>query len=186
MDSDPAPPVQEAKLESQKTEIDQLKLQSEELAAKLESQKTEIDQLKQQLQVKQVAFSASLLDQGEGDTGPFNTQTTLIFKHVVTNIGNAYNKHTGIFTAPVRGAYHFDCHILGHGNIVAGAFLLRNEEQIYVVYENPTSGTVSASNGASLLLEVGDQVFVRILAGPRIFDSQNHHNTFSGHLIFTM
>uniref|UniRef100_A0A669BJQ5 Complement C1q tumor necrosis factor-related protein 3 n=1 Tax=Oreochromis niloticus TaxID=8128 RepID=A0A669BJQ5_ORENI len=163
---------QEAKLETQKTE--------------LQSQKTEIDQLKEQLQVKQVAFSASLLDHGNGHTGPFNTQITLIFKHVVTNIGNAYNPQTGIFTAPVRGVYHFDWSLYEHGNIAAGVVLFRNGENIFIVYEHQPTGGVSASNAASLLLEVGDQVSVRLWANSRVYDSENHHTTFSGHLIFTM
>ncbi|XP_039474492.1 complement C1q tumor necrosis factor-related protein 3-like [Oreochromis aureus] len=163
---------QEAKLETQKTE--------------LQSQKTEIDQLKEQLQVKQVAFSASLLDHGNGHTGPFNTQITLIFKHVVTNIGNAYNPQTGIFTAPVRGVYHFDWSLYEHGNIAAGVVLFRNGENIFIVYEHQPTGGVTASNAASLLLEVGDQVSVRLWANSRVYDSENHHTTFSGHLIFTM
>ncbi|CAI5642619.1 unnamed protein product [Oreochromis niloticus] len=195
----------------QQTEIDQLKLQSKELEAKLESQKMEINQLKQlsegqarkletelqnqrteanqknqQQHVKQVAFSASLLDQGEGYTGPFNAHTTLIFKYVVTNIGNAYNPYTGIFTAPVRGAYHFDWKVLGRDNTVAGAYLFRNEENIFLAYESQSHGWTSASNAASLLLEVGDQVSVRLWAGSTIYDNDNHHTTFSGHLIFTM
>uniref|UniRef100_A0A669F8D8 C1q domain-containing protein n=1 Tax=Oreochromis niloticus TaxID=8128 RepID=A0A669F8D8_ORENI len=135
---------------------------------------------------KQVAFSASLLDQGDGYTGPFNAHTTLIFKYVVTNIGNAYNKHTGIFTAPVRGVYHFLWTIYGHGEIPVGAVLFRNEEHISLAYERPRSGAGSASNAASLLLEAGDQVSVRLYTQSRIADSQNRQTTFSGHLIFTM
>ncbi|CAI5642581.1 unnamed protein product [Oreochromis niloticus] len=175
-----------ASLAVQNERITVLQRENQEQAAKLESQRTETDQLKQQLQVKQVAFSASLLDQGEGYTGPFNTQSTLIFKYVVTNIGNAYNPHTGIFTAPVRGAYHFVWTILAHVDGVAGAVLFRNGEPIFLAYGNQGSGDVSGSHGASLLLEVGDQVSVRLWKDAKIYDNQNHHNTFSGHLIFTM
>uniref|UniRef100_A0A3P9DG09 C1q domain-containing protein n=1 Tax=Maylandia zebra TaxID=106582 RepID=A0A3P9DG09_9CICH len=135
-----------------------------------------------------VAFSAAVLLPGTGPyVGPFNTETTLVFKHVVTNIGNAYNPYTGIFTAPVRGVYHFELHMFGHGGVAVGAYLYKNQGLVVIAYEHQTAaGELSGSNGASLLLEVGDQVFVRLLDGRRIYDNQNHHTTFSGHLIFTM
>lgn len=47
------------------------------------------------LSAKQVAFSASLLASGEATVGPFNTNTPLVFRHVVTNIGDAYSPNTG-------------------------------------------------------------------------------------------
>ncbi|CAI5642753.1 unnamed protein product [Oreochromis niloticus] len=175
----------EEKTAKLKSEIDQLKLQSTDRAANLE---TEIDALKQELQATHVAFSTAVVLPGSGPfIGPFNTETTLIFKHVITNIGNAYNPSTGIFTAPVRGAYHFELHMFGHGGVAVGAYLYKNEGPVVIAYEHQTAGgELSGSNGASLLLEVGDQVFVRLLNGRRIYDNDNHHTTFSGHLIFTM
>uniref|UniRef100_A0A3P9DFY1 C1q domain-containing protein n=1 Tax=Maylandia zebra TaxID=106582 RepID=A0A3P9DFY1_9CICH len=152
----------------------------------LDRQTTEIDQLKQQLQDKQVAFSTSLLDRGTLDIGPFNTDTTLIFKQVFTNIGNAYNPHTGIFTAPVRGVYHFECHAYGYADIMTRVELFKNGERIFIILELQPSHIWTSSNGASLLLEAGDHVFLRLSANARVRDSQGHHTTFSGHLLFTM
>ncbi|KAL4007950.1 hypothetical protein ACER0C_001802 [Sarotherodon galilaeus] len=175
-----------ASLAVQKQWITVLQRENQEQAANLESQKTEIDQLKQQLQVKQVAFSVGLRDQDSGHTGPFNTATTLIFKRVITNIGNAYNPHTGIFTAPVRGAYHFELHIVGAGDTTMAVSVHKNQSDILIAQSIFKSGAHGASNGASLLLEIGDQVYVKLSENSNIFDGLGFHTTFSGHLIFTM
>ncbi|XP_051256814.1 complement C1q-like protein 2 isoform X3 [Dicentrarchus labrax] len=178
---------QETELKKQETELKKQETELKKQETELKKQETEVDKLKQQLKVGQVAFSASLLATGSGYFGPFPTFTTLIFKHVPTNIGKAYNPHTGIFTAPVRGAYHFEWYIGTHGGHQAsGAVLVKNLQQIVTAYEHQTSGYGSSANGVTLLLEVGDVVFLRLWVNTKVFDNVNHHTTFSGHLLFTM
>ncbi|CAK6951207.1 complement C1q-like protein 2 isoform X3 [Scomber scombrus] len=182
-------------LEVQKTEVDNLKQQlqahkSELITIQARTNVTEnqVETLKRDGEAKQVAFSASLLASGSGTVGPFNTHTPLVFRRVVSNIGNAYNPNTGFFIAPVRGAYHFEFYIGAHGHSshASGAVLVKNGEHIFIVYEHQTNGYGSSANGATLLLEVGDVVFLRQWQNTRIFDNGNHHSTFSGHLLFTM
>ena len=42
------------------------------------------------------------------------------------------------------------------------------------------------SSGASLQLEVGDVVNMRLPAGYRIYDDLDNHTTFTGFLLFTL
>ncbi|KAG8008414.1 Complement C1q-like protein 4 [Nibea albiflora] len=167
-------------LAQQKVEMRFLQRMNQEYAAKLKQQKTEatrqkaeIDKLNKQLQ-------------GTSFIGPFTKHTTLVFEHVLTDIGMAYNKHTGIFTAPVRGAYHFEWYICAHGNVGTGAVLVKNSEYTFLAYENQSKYYSTSSNGVTLLLEVGDDVVLRLWPGAKVFDDVSHRTTFSGHLLFTM
>uniref|UniRef100_A0A8C5D5T8 C1q domain-containing protein n=2 Tax=Gouania willdenowi TaxID=441366 RepID=A0A8C5D5T8_GOUWI len=148
----------------------------------------QVEALRKDREVRRVAFSTSLLDSGSGFTGPFNTHTNLIFRNVFENIGNAYNPQTGLFTAPARGAYHFELYMYGQGSptLASGAVLMKNGQHICIAYEHQPSHPSASSNGATLLLEVGDVVFLRQWENTRIYDDGNRHTTFSGHLLFTM
>uniref|UniRef100_A0A8C6UQV6 C1q domain-containing protein n=1 Tax=Neogobius melanostomus TaxID=47308 RepID=A0A8C6UQV6_9GOBI len=177
-------------LAEHRVKIDMLQTLNQEQATKLrvlELKASEVDTLKIQQQAGQVAFSASLLASGSGNVGPFNTHKTLVFKYIFSNIGNAYNPSTGFFTAPVRGAYHFEFYIFVHGGSHSSAvWLVKNGEHIFMAYEHQTNGAGTSANGATLLLETGDVVFLRLAQNNVIRDSQNHHSTFSGHLLFPM
>ncbi|XP_033970354.1 complement C1q tumor necrosis factor-related protein 3-like [Trematomus bernacchii] len=186
---------QKTELEKQKTEGDKLKQQLQVQAAELITVKArsnvtenQVEALKRDGEVKQVAFSASLLASGTETIGPFNTESNLVFRYVFSNIGNAYNPNTGFFIAPVRGAYHFEFYVYGHGHPThaSGATLFKNGERVCIAYEHQTSGTVKSSNGATLLLEVRDVVFLRLWGDCKIYDNVHRHSTFSGHLLFTM
>ncbi|XP_039634048.1 complement C1q-like protein 4 [Perca fluviatilis] len=151
--------------------------------------KTEVEKLNQQQRVRQVAFSAALLPQDQQPTiGPLPTDTTLIYTYVITNIGNAYNSKTGAFTAPMRGAYNFEWTFgaFGDNSHGSGGWLVKNSEYVFMAFEQQATGFMTTSKGATLLLEVGDVVFVRLMANTLAYADGSHHNTFSGFLLFPM
>ncbi|XP_038126122.1 uncharacterized protein LOC119773267 isoform X1 [Cyprinodon tularosa] len=179
----------------QAAKIRKLEQQNQAQAEELISVKARANNTEDQVEVlsregkeKRVAFSASLLASGGGHIGPFNTQRPLVFRNVVANIGNAYNPETGFFIAPVRGAYHFEfyLHGVGHASHGTGAVLVKNGNPVFIAWEHQPSYSVNPSNGLTLLLEIGDVVLLNQWQNSRIYDDQNHHTTFSGHLLFTM
>jgi len=47
--------------------------------------------------------------------GPVAENTKVVFDHVVTNVGDAYNEQSGKFTAPADGVYQFNVVISAQG-----------------------------------------------------------------------
>ncbi|XP_031160160.1 collagen alpha-2(VIII) chain-like isoform X2 [Sander lucioperca] len=124
---------------------------------------------------------------GAASIGPFNTDTTLIYRRVITNIGGAYSPSTGIFTAPVAGVYYFI--IFYHaGGAHQGRVLLYKNNELVVLTQDHKSDSDTADNGgnaAFLQLQQRDQVYVRLAANSYVW-GYDHHTTFSGFLVTQM
>ncbi|XDV25927.1 hypothetical protein PO909_029753 [Leuciscus waleckii] len=143
-------------------------------------------ELRKENRDREIAFSAALMQSGSGYIGPFTTEITLTYRNVFTNIGNAYNPVTGVFTAPLKGAYMFRVSVLGHGPTSAVVSIFKNEERMVMTFDHQPQHWLNSSNGVVLILEVGDVVYVRLWSGSRIYDDQYNYNTFSGFLLFPL
>ncbi|KAL1250693.1 hypothetical protein QQF64_018489 [Cirrhinus molitorella] len=176
----------ETRLKEQQTFIlKELNKKNEEVSNLTLSQ---VEKLRKENKDSQIAFSAALMQSGGGHTGPFTTDITLTYKNVFTNIGNAYNPISGIFTAPLKGAYMFRISLYGSGSqsTLSTVSIVKNGERVVVAHGNQAGGVVNSSNGVVFLLEVGDIVYVSLWSGAWIYDNQNNHSTFSGYLLFPL
>ncbi|XDV25747.1 hypothetical protein PO909_029613 [Leuciscus waleckii] len=143
-------------------------------------------ELRKENRDREIAFSAALMQSGSGHIGPFTSEFTLTYRNVFTNIGNAYNPVTGVFTAPLKGAYMFRVSVFGVGPTPAAAYIYKNGERLVLAYARQPQNELNSSNGVVLILEVGDVVYVRLRSGAKIHDDQDNLNTFSGFLLFPL
>lgn len=68
-----------------------------------------------------------------------------------------------------------------------GLRLMKNGVQMVTVYNHVAGNRhETATNGMTLQLEVGDQVYMRLRENTWIFDNANNHSTFIGHLLFPL
>ncbi|XP_026060879.1 cerebellin 9 [Carassius auratus] len=136
-----------------------------------------------------VAFSASLSAIGGVKYfGPHEEETTLVYENVLTNIGNAYDANTGIFTAPVKGVYFFNFVVFNPYDISTGVRLFKNGHFVVGATDNPPKQDTedTTCNSVSLILEQGDRIYLQLIEKRRIYTDSLRRNTFSGHLLFTM
>ncbi|XP_014881884.1 complement C1q-like protein 4 [Poecilia latipinna] len=133
---------------------------------------------------KNVAFSATIIESADSFTGPYSpgTSNILKFDRVFTNFGNAYNKKTGVFTAPVNGIYHFSFMTFGYGSHTSGAILVKNGSYQVSTWEfTGLDASDTTSNSVILEMNAGDCVNVILWQGSKI-----HTGVFSGFLVFPL
>ncbi|XP_027131159.1 uncharacterized protein LOC113744677 [Larimichthys crocea] len=173
----------DSQLKTLQASLTQLQTENLEVKERLEATEKELKEIRD---VPKVAFAVSL-----GGNGLQKTTTgskTLVYKDVLTNIGQAYNSDTGVFTAPVRGVYYIRFTANAPTDFTMSAVLYKNNVQIQLIaHEQPSGeGSDTASNGAALLLEQGDTLKMSLWHNTQIWDNSNHHSTFSGFLLFPM
>ncbi|XP_029382303.1 complement C1q-like protein 3 [Echeneis naucrates] len=128
-----------------------------------------------------------IADEG-GAFGPFSDDRILIYNKVLTNICDAYDPSTGVFTAPTAGLYYFT--FFYHAGEAHGSNLsLRKNDQHLVMtsdHRSSPGGGDAADNGGNatvLNLKKGDKVSVHMAAGSHVWATAAGHTTFSGFLI---
>nr|XP_046167540.1 complement C1q-like protein 4 [Oncorhynchus gorbuscha] len=173
------------RLTASESQVETLKRQNAALEARLTASEREVEELERECRVAKVAFSAALAR----TVGPFNTETTLVYSNVITNIGQAYSPITGVFTAPVRGVYYmrFTAQDM-RSPVNLGVLLFKNDQGIMKTYQwNGQGGHENVSNGVTLELDIGDLVYLRLPYNYRLFEQDgNNYNIFSGFLLFPM
>ncbi|XP_044207433.1 heavy metal-binding protein HIP-like [Thunnus albacares] len=178
-------------LQRENTDIQARLTDSEIKNAVLEARMNASENLVEELETEnaeqpKVAFSVGLTD--AGSVGPFSADISLQFSKIFTNIGQAYNPSTGVFTAPVRGAYYFRFNAWElRDTSLVGIKLYHNDKQITLSLDKVVNnGYVTVSNAFVLQLEKGDVIYLVLGSGCSVFDSSNNHTTFSGFLLFAM
>jgi hypothetical protein len=109
----------------------------------------------------------------------------IVFDHVETNIGNGYNSHHGVFTAPVSGVYLFYSSILSNNNGEVWCQIVVNGSYKASIYTRGTDGRHDQGSLAIIVyLHQGDDVAVQNLANDHAIYSDSYiYSTFSGVLL---
>ncbi|KAG5261174.1 hypothetical protein AALO_G00300890 [Alosa alosa] len=191
--------IMEAKLQTHKNEIEELKeenkVQGLEIQALMhrsnftESELRDHSILLEELgrAKPKVAFAAALGDGGH--VGPGSTEHTLPFKKILTNVGSAYHPSTGVFIVPVRGVYYISFSTFSKQNNEKHACtsLFRNDQRLVTACDHASQDiSDSAGNGATLLLEKDDHIYITLHANSMLYGDYHNRNCFRGFLLFQM
>jgi len=124
--------------------------------------------------------------------GPSASEEFIIYKHIFLNLGNDYNDQNGVYTAPRSGVYSLAFTVYSDAGsnslkLQACATMLVNNKPVAVITDRETSDHEdSASSVLALRLNAGDTVQVVLPAGCYLCDDDQHYNTFTGFLLYSI
>ena len=147
----------------------------------IRKQKRELDAMKEK-DSRLYAFS----NRFNWDEDAFNKGETMRFSDTITNIGNAYNPTTGLFTVPCDGVYVFFVVALTRNNYDSvNISLWVNGSTVAKIAANDSNGQQVSMNTV-VSVKAGDivQPYMNSFSGSdTIYDS---HSYFSGFLLHAM
>lgn len=108
------------------------------------------------------------------------------YDHVVTNLGGAYQRTTGIFTAPYRGLYSFSCSLMSSTSNYVHLEIVKNGKRVSTLFSAAHTFPQS-SQTIYLVLNQGDHIWMQ---NRNTFQAKLHeavgYNVFSGIFIREM
>ena len=131
-----------------------------------------------------VAFTAYL----DHDLNHLTTGHVVKCNQVLTNMGNHYNKNTGVFTVPTTGVYLLTFFINGKGtNHITFVKAVVDNREIVAAVSAGASWDVTGGNSAIVQLNAGQAVWLEIFGttqGSLLSNGNYRYVTFSGVLLF--
>ncbi|XP_071147490.1 uncharacterized protein [Mytilus edulis] len=111
-----------------------------------------------------VAFS-STMDSHKENLG---IGQTVLFEHVITNIGGGFDQNTGTFKAPITGVYHFDVIVMSHSGEDMETEIVKNGQTLVRLYSGNGDTWGVGMQAVVVQMNVGDDVWVRVYDYPLI------------------
>ncbi|CAC5413974.1 C1QL [Mytilus coruscus] len=156
----------------------EVKQKTEESIANLQKSKIILDDLTNPR--KRVAFHARL-----SQHVTLGSSQTVIFDDVITNISNAYDHLTGLFTAPYDGVYFFASSFLKTGASPSLHLeMMKNGASISKGHAAAGNASESGSMNAIVSLKLGDVIKIRHFEGTSIETIHGDWSFFTGYHVY--
>ncbi|VDH99682.1 Hypothetical predicted protein [Mytilus galloprovincialis] len=131
-----------------------------------------------------IAFYAHMAND---ETSP-GRHHTFIFHNITTNIGNSYNKHTGIFTATAAGVYVFSVGVFPYSSAHIPVEIVKNSDVIGSMSTGSGAYNSFASSTIVVQLSIGDACYIRtsssVTPSGSIYSRAEARTSFAGWFLF--